>query len=37
MVNGHVFSETGNVCMLDLRIVKIVEVVEDGDFVPNRE
>ncbi len=37
MVNGHVFGYGGNVSVLDLRIVKIIEVVEDGDFVPSRE
>jgi hypothetical protein len=36
-VNGHVFGETGDVCMLDSRIVKIVEVIEDGDHVPGSE
>src|SRR6266542_2678584 len=37
MVNSHVFCDGGNVCALDLRIVKIVEVIEDGDFVPGGE
>src|SRR6266542_3487891 len=33
MVNGHIFGETGDICLLDLRIVKIVEVIEDDDGV----
>src|SRR5439155_22706409 len=37
MVNGHVFGKTGNVCVLYLRIVKIIEVIEDGDFMLGRE
>src|SRR6185437_4468097 len=37
MMNGHIFGETGDVCMLDSRIVKIIEVIDDGDFVPGRE
>ncbi len=37
MVNGHIFGETGDVCMLDSRIVKIVEVIEDCDRVPGRK
>src|SRR5215813_948056 len=31
------FGETGDVCMLDSRIVKIIEVIEDGDDVPDPE
>ena len=37
MVNGHILGETSDVCVLDSRIVKIVEVIEDGDRVPGRE
>src|SRR6266550_1499300 len=37
MVNGHILGETSDVCVLDSRIVKIVEVIEDGDYVPGRE
>jgi hypothetical protein len=37
MVNRHIFGDCGNVCVLDLRIVKIVEVIENGDVVPARE
>jgi hypothetical protein len=37
MVNGHVFGETANVRPLDLRIVKIIEVIEDDDRVSCRE
>src|SRR5436309_14461213 len=37
MVNDHVFAKAGNVCVLDLRIVKIVEVIEDDDGVSCRE
>ena len=36
MVNRHIFGNGGNVCMLDLRIVKIVEVIEDRDLMPSR-
>ena len=37
MVNGYVRCETGNVCMFDLRIIKIVEVIEDDDLVSARQ
>src|SRR5207247_10365999 len=37
VMNRHVFGDTRNVCVLDLRVVKIVEVIEDGDFVPSIE
>src|SRR6266496_2003534 len=33
MVDGYVCGEPGNVCLLDLRIIKIVEVIEDDDLV----
>jgi hypothetical protein len=36
-VNSHIFGETSDVCMLDSWIVKIVEVIKDGDYVPGRE
>jgi hypothetical protein len=37
MMNCYLFSKTGNVCLFDLRIVKIIEVVEDGDFESSGE
>jgi hypothetical protein len=37
MVNGHIFGETGDICLLDLRIVEIVEVIEDHHGVSCRE
>ena len=37
MVNGYVLDETGNVRVLDLRIVKIVEVIEDDHIMAGRE
>jgi hypothetical protein len=37
MVNGDIFGETGDICMLDSRIVKIVEVIDDCDDVPGRK
>jgi len=36
-MNGYVFGETGDICLLDLRIVKIVEVIEDGDLLSRCE
>src|SRR5215471_2184897 len=37
VANGYLFCETGDVCVLDLRIVEIIEIVEDNDFVPGGE
>src|SRR5437762_13774843 len=37
MMTAHIFGETGDICVLDLRIVKIVEVIQDGHFAPGRE
>src|SRR5215467_13559324 len=37
VVNGYLFCETGNVRVLDLRIVEIIEIVQDNDFVPDGE
>src|SRR6476660_2150638 len=37
MRNGYVFCKTSNVRALDLRIVKIIEVVQDDDFMPAGE
>ena len=37
MANGYIFCETSNVRMLDLRIVKIIEIVHDDDFMPASE
>jgi hypothetical protein len=36
-MTGHIFGETGDICLLDLRIVKIVEVIQDDDGVSCRE
>jgi hypothetical protein len=35
--NAYVFSETGNVRVLNLRIVKIIEIIQDHDFMPSSE
>ena len=37
VANGYVFCETSNVRVLDLRIVKIIEIVKDDDFMPDTE
>ena len=37
VANGYVFCETSNVRVLDLRIVKIIEIVQDDDFMPDSE
>jgi hypothetical protein len=37
MANGYVFCETSNVRVLDLRIVKIIEIVQDDDFMSHSE
>ena len=37
VTNGHFAGETGNVRMLNLRIVKIVEVIEDDNVMPGCE
>ena len=37
VTNGYVFCETSNVRVLDLRIVKIIEIVQDDDFMPHRK
>ena len=37
VTNGYVFCETSNVRVLDLRIVKIIEIVQDDDFMPHSE
>jgi hypothetical protein len=37
VTNGYVFCETSNVRALDLRIVKIIEIVQDDDFMPHSE
>ena len=31
--NSYVFCETSNVRVLDLRIVEVIEIVEDDDFM----
>ena len=33
MTNGYITRKTGNVRVLNLRIVKIVEVIQDDDFM----
>jgi hypothetical protein len=37
VANGYVFCETGNIRVLDLRIVKIIEIVQDYDYMPDSE
>ena len=37
VTNGYVFCKTSNVRVLDLRIVKIIEIVQDDDFMPDSE
>jgi hypothetical protein len=37
VANGYVFCKTSNVRVLDLRIVKIIEIVHDDDFMPTSE
>jgi hypothetical protein len=37
VTNGYVFCETSNVRALDLRIVKIIEIVQDDDFMLHGE
>src|SRR6185369_4127132 len=37
VANGYVFCETSNVHLLDLRIVKIIEIVEDDDVMIGSE
>jgi hypothetical protein len=37
VTNGYVFCEASNVRVLDLRMVKIVEIVQDDDFMPDSE
>ena len=34
VANGYVFCKISNVRVLDLRIVKIIEIVHDDDFMP---
>jgi hypothetical protein len=35
VANGYVFCDISNVRVLDLRIVKIIEIVQDDDFMPD--
>ncbi len=35
--NGYVTRKTGNVRMLDLRIVEIIEIIENDDLMPARK
>ena len=37
VTNAYVFCETSNVRMLNPGIVKIIEIVKDNDFMPDRE
>src|SRR6266404_7956699 len=37
VANGYVFGATGNVRMLDLRIVKIVEIIKDDNLMSGRQ
>ena len=37
VANRYVFCETSNVRLFDLRIVKIIEIVEDDDFMIGSE
>jgi hypothetical protein len=37
LANGYVFCKASNIRVLDLRIVKIIEIVQDDDFVPHSE
>ena len=37
VANCYLFCKTSNVRMLDLRIVKIIEIVEDDDFMPGSQ
>ena len=37
VTNAYVFCETSNVRMFNPRIVKIIEIVQDNDFMPDGE
>jgi hypothetical protein len=37
VINGYVFCEASNVRVFDLRIVKIIEIVQDDHFMPDSE
>jgi hypothetical protein len=37
VANRYVFRETSDVRVLDLRIVKIIEIVQNDDFMANAE
>jgi hypothetical protein len=37
VTNGNVFCETSDVRVLNLRIVKIIEIVEDDDLMTDRK
>ena len=37
VANGYVFCEISNVSLLDLRIIKVIEIVQDDDFMPDSE
>jgi hypothetical protein len=37
VTNSYVFSQTSDIRVLDLRIVKIIEIVKDDDFVTDSE
>jgi hypothetical protein len=37
MANGYVCCETSDVRVLDLRVVEIIEIIQDDDFMPHIE
>jgi hypothetical protein len=37
VANGYVFCETSDVRVLDLRVVEIIEIIQDDDFMPHIE
>src|SRR2546423_1486031 len=37
VADGYVFGKTSNIRVLNLWIVKIIEIVEDDDFMPGRQ
>jgi hypothetical protein len=37
VADGYVFREASNIRVLDRRIVKIIEIVQDDDFMPDSE
>ena len=37
VANGYVFCETSDVRVLDLRVIEIIEIIQDDDFMPHIE